>query len=150
MNTSSRVAARRAVCDRGLEALGRVLGDDPAVVEDRDPAAEAFGLGQVVRRQDDRRVVRRVDLLDEGLDVELGARVEAGGRFVRSRSDGLVSSARAMATFCCMPRLICSIGRLRRFSLMPSRSRIAIASRLARSCHRARRGGPRRAGSPSG
>ena len=36
-----------------------------------------------------------------------------------------------MATFCCMPRLICSTGRSIRFSEMPSRARIAIASRLA-------------------
>ena len=36
-----------------------------------------------------------------------------------------------MATFCCIPRLICSIGRSMRFSEMPSRARIAIASRLA-------------------
>ena len=48
-----------------------------------------------------------------------------------SRSVGLVSRARAMATFCCMPRLICSTGRPTRFSPMPSRPRIEMASRLA-------------------
>jgi len=51
-----------------------------------------------------------------------------------SRSVGLVSSARAMATFCCMPRLICSTGRPSRFSLTPSRSRIATVSRRATFC----------------
>src|SRR6187549_2360520 len=48
----------------GLE-LGRgAVGDDAAVVEDRDPGAEALGLGQVVGRQDDGRVMGLVDLLD--------------------------------------------------------------------------------------
>ena len=42
-----------------LEPVGRVLGDDPTVVEDRDPRAQALCLGQVVGRQDDRRVVGR-------------------------------------------------------------------------------------------
>ena len=49
-----------------------------------------------------------------------------------SRSSvGLVSRARAIATFCCIPRLICSTGRPSRLSAMPSRSRITIASRRA-------------------
>ena len=42
----------------GLEAFGRVLGDDAAAVEDRDASAEALRLGQVVGREDDRGVVR--------------------------------------------------------------------------------------------
>ena len=46
---------RSAVC--ALSSVGRVLGDDPTVVEDRDPGAQALGLGQVVGRQDDRRVM---------------------------------------------------------------------------------------------
>ena len=45
--------------DESLEPLGRVLGDHATPVEDRDPAAEALRLGQVVRREDDRGVVRR-------------------------------------------------------------------------------------------
>ena len=36
-----------------------------------------------------------------------------------------------MATFCCMPRLICSSGRPRRDSAMPRRARIRIDSRFA-------------------
>ena len=63
----------------------RVLGDDPAVVEDRDPAAQAFRLGQVVRREDDRRVMRRSQLLDERLDVELGTRIEPGRRLIEQQ-----------------------------------------------------------------
>ena len=47
-----------------------------------------------------------------------------------SSSVGLVSRARAIATFCCIPRLICSTGRPRRFSAMPSRARIAVACAL--------------------
>src|SRR3954453_10103846 len=68
-----------------LELGDGALRDDPAVVEDRDPAAQALRLGQIVGRQDDHRVVGLVDLLDEGLDVELAARVEAGGRLVQQQ-----------------------------------------------------------------
>src|SRR6187397_1013511 len=51
--------------DHLLEPLRRVLGDHATPVEDRDAAAEALRLGQVVRREDDRRLVLGVDLLDE-------------------------------------------------------------------------------------
>src|SRR6185369_2323901 len=73
---------------RGLEAVGRVLGDHTALVEDRDATAETLGLGKVVGREDDRRVVGRVDLLDERLDVELAARVESGRRLVEQQERG--------------------------------------------------------------
>src|SRR4029079_17051810 len=66
----------------GLEAVRRVLGDDAAAVEDRDLATEPFGLRQVVGREDDRRVVRRPELLDEGLDVELRTGIEPRCRLV--------------------------------------------------------------------
>ena len=71
--------------DHALELGRRRFGDDPAVVEDRDPLAEAFGLGQVVGREHDRCVVRRDELFDEGLHVELAARVETGGRLVQEQ-----------------------------------------------------------------
>ena len=47
--------------------------------------AEALRLGQVVRREDDRRRVLGVDLLDERLDVELAPRVEPGGGLVEQQ-----------------------------------------------------------------
>ena len=71
--------------DEALQPVRRRLGHHAAVVEDRDPVAEALGLGQVVRRQDDRRVVGLEQLFDEGLDLELGARVETGGGLVEEQ-----------------------------------------------------------------
>ena len=68
----------------------------------------------------------------------------------RSRSVGLVSRARAIATFCCIPRLICSTGRPIRFSAMPSRPMIEMASRSGGRPHRCRTAAPRTSGSPSG
>ena len=40
----------QAIADEGLEPGRRVLGHDPGVIEDRDPAAQALRLGQVVKR----------------------------------------------------------------------------------------------------
>ncbi len=60
---------------------------------------------------------------------ERGSRPVVGSS--RSSRVGLVSRARAIATFCCIPRLICSTGRSSRFSEIPSRARIATASRFA-------------------
>src|SRR6266404_566007 len=59
-----------------------VLGDGSAAVEDRDPATQSFRFVEVLCRQDDRRVVRCPELLDERLDVELRARIETGRRLV--------------------------------------------------------------------
>ena len=45
-------------CLVGDEPAWCVLGDDTAVVENRDAVAEPLCLGKVVRREHDRRVVR--------------------------------------------------------------------------------------------
>ena len=62
---------------------------------------------------------------------ERGSRPVVGSS--RRRSEGLVSRARAIATFCCMPRLICSIGRPTRFSrdAEPGEDLDRLALRLA-------------------
>src|SRR4051812_6076896 len=86
-----RVERRRLAVSLGDEALQPVwgvLGDRSAVVEDRDPAAEALRLGQVVGREHDRRVVRVADLLDEGLNVELRTGVETGRGPVEEQQGG--------------------------------------------------------------
>ena len=62
--------------DGGLQLVGGALGDDAAVVDDRDGVGEAVGLFQVLRREEHRRAAA-----DEGLDDvpqgESTARVEA-------------------------------------------------------------------------
>ncbi len=60
---------------------------------------------------------------------ERGSRPVVGSS--SSSRAGLVSSARAIATFCCIPRLICSIGRSTRLAAIPSRARIDKAFTLA-------------------
>src|SRR5205814_6661960 len=65
-----------------------VLDDDTAAGEDGDRAAQALRLGQVVRREDDRRVVRLTELLDERLDVELRTWIETGRRLVEEEERG--------------------------------------------------------------
>ncbi len=71
------------------------------------------------------------------------SRLERGSRPVvgssSSSSTGLVSSARASATFCCMPRDRFSMGSLRRSAGKPTRPRMAgieIARLRRRSCRR--------------
>ena len=66
-STSVRTARRVAVdADRDdvagdllLELVGRALGDDPAVVDDREAVAERVGLLEVVGREEDRRAAAR-------------------------------------------------------------------------------------------
>src|SRR5215204_4275529 len=77
--------AAEALPRLGLQIGGGAFGHGPSVVEDRHPTAQTLRFGQVVGGQDDRRVVLGVDLLDEGLDVELAARVETRGRLVEEQ-----------------------------------------------------------------
>jgi len=71
-------------------------------------------------------------LADELLHLLLGTRVEPGRRLVEQEQDGDVRSARASATFCCMPRERFSIGSPRRSFGKPTRPRISgIASFVA-------------------
>ena len=83
--TSSRYASSRrrdAVAVRQLAA--RPLGDDLAVVDERDPVAQLLGLFEVVRRQQDRRAPR-VDPLDVVPQLEPQLDVDAGGRLVEDQ-----------------------------------------------------------------
>src|SRR5262245_30434328 len=67
--------------DAALELLGAALGDDPALVEDRDPIGEMIRLVQVLRGEEDRDAARG-ETADDLPYVAAGARVEAGGRLV--------------------------------------------------------------------
>ena len=72
-----------------LELVDGLEGEQPAVVEDADPVRERFRLVEVVRAEQDRRVVRLPDLADEVLDLELRARVEPGRGLVEEQEDRL-------------------------------------------------------------
>src|SRR5262249_56991661 len=67
--------------DAALELLGAALGDDPALVEDRDPIGEMIRLVQVLRGEEDRDATGG-ETADDLPYVAPGARVEAGGRLV--------------------------------------------------------------------
>ena len=70
-----------------LEVVGGLEHEQPAAIEDPDPLREVLGLGEVVRAEEDRRIVVRPDLPDEFLHLELRARVETGRRLVQQQHD---------------------------------------------------------------
>src|SRR4029450_5900633 len=70
-----------------LELVGGLEAEQLAVVEDPDAVGEGLGLGQVVRTEQDRRVVFGAHLADELLHLLLRARVEPGGRLVQQQQD---------------------------------------------------------------
>ena len=70
-----------------LEIVGRLEREQLPAVEDADALGEHLGLVEVVRAEQDRRVVRLADLADELLHLELRARVEARRRLVEEEDD---------------------------------------------------------------
>src|SRR6266540_4526628 len=58
------------------------VGDDPALVEDRDPVGELFGLVQVLRGEQHRRALPG-ELFDAVPHFDASLRVEPGGRLVQ-------------------------------------------------------------------
>jgi hypothetical protein len=79
--------------DRRLQRPGRALGDDPPVVDDRDPAGEPVGLVQVLRGQQDRRAVRD-DRPDDVPDLAAAAWVQPGRGLVQEQQLRRVEDAR--------------------------------------------------------
>src|SRR5690606_22984887 len=69
--------------DVGLQVVGRVAGDDPAVVDDDQPVAQRVGLVQVVGGEEHRAAPVVAQLGDVGPQVGTGLGVEAGGRLVQ-------------------------------------------------------------------
>jgi hypothetical protein len=82
-----------------------------------------------VGAEQDRRVVLVAELADELLDVlfDRGSSPVVGSS--SSSSTGEVRKARAMATFCCMPRDSSSNGLSILLRSMPSRSSVSTVSR---------------------
>src|SRR5438552_2095511 len=68
-----------------LELVDRLEAEQPAAIEDPDAVGKRLGLGEVVRAEQDRRVVGGPDLADEVLHLELGARVETRGGLVEEQ-----------------------------------------------------------------
>ena len=75
------------VADRGLQLVGRAVGDGAAVVEHDDVVGQPVGLLEVLRGEDDRGAV--ADELAQHLpQVAAAARVEPGGRLVEEQHLG--------------------------------------------------------------
>ena len=65
-----------------LELGEGAVGDDPSLVQDRDPVGELFGLVQVLRGEQHRRALPG-ELLDAVPHLDASLRVEPGGRLVQ-------------------------------------------------------------------
>ena len=89
---ASRPTSDHVAGDLALELVRRALGDDLAVVHDRDPVAERVGLVEVVRGEEDGHALgaQPADLVPH---VGPALRVEAGGRLVQEDDLRLVDDA---------------------------------------------------------
>ena len=87
-------AEDRLALDALLELVGRAEGEDPAVVDDRDPVAQLVGLGHVVGRQEDRPARDRgLPGEDQLADGAGRGHVEAEGRLVEEEDPRVVEEA---------------------------------------------------------
>src|ERR671916_3290783 len=68
--------------DLGLQGLRRVLGDDPAPVDDPDPVSQHVGLLKVLRRQEHGNAVFAREPADLSPESTAALRVEARRRLV--------------------------------------------------------------------
>src|ERR671913_286203 len=68
--------------DLGLQGLRRVLGDDPAPVDDPDPVSKHVGLLEVLRRQEHSDALIAREPADLGPESAATLRVETSRRFV--------------------------------------------------------------------
>ena len=110
--------------------VGRPLLEDPALVEEADPARDVAGEAHLVGG-DDHRHAARGELADH---VSTSATSSGSSALVTSSSSsrsGCIASARTIATRCCWPPESRS-GYSRAFSARPKRSSSSSASRLGR------------------
>src|SRR5688500_4158175 len=70
------------VSDLGLQGLRRVLGDDPAPVDDPDPVSQHVGLLEVLRRQEHGDALIAREPADLRPERAAALRVEAGRRLI--------------------------------------------------------------------
>ena len=84
----------RLALDAPLQLVGRAEGEDPAVVDDRDPVAQLVGLGHVVGRQEDGPAGDgRLPGEDELADGAGGGDVEPERRLVEEEDPRVVEQA---------------------------------------------------------
>ena len=84
----------RLALDAALELLGRPDGQDPAVVDDRDPLAQLVGLGHVVRGQQDRPAGHdRLPGVTSSRTDARGGHVQPQGRLVEEEDPRVVEQA---------------------------------------------------------
>jgi hypothetical protein len=76
--------------DLGLEVVGGVGGDDPALVDDQDPVGQRVRLVEVVRGQEHRRAAAVPQVADVLPEVRTRLRVEPSGRLVEEDQGRLV------------------------------------------------------------
>ena len=120
-----------------LSAVGRALGDDLAVVHDRDPVAERVGLFEVVGGDEDGHALgaQPADLVPH---VGPALRVEAGGRLVEEDDARLVDDAErdvdppALAAGVGLALAVGVLGELERRQ-RPRRARLRLAPCEART-----------------
>ena len=143
--SSSNVAARRRE-ERLLERLGAVAALELVGAARARAAGRGRGSrrgrraprprrGRACRAGSSRRAAARISRMKSCTSsFERGSSPVVGSS--SSSSTGEVSSARASATFCCMPRERFSIGSPRRSAGKPTRPRISgISSRVSRRRH---------------
>ncbi len=78
--------------EQGLELGEGAVGDDPALVEDRDPVGEVLGLVEVLRREQHRRALAR-ERLDGPPHLEPRLRVEPRRRLVEEEHGRVADEA---------------------------------------------------------
>src|ERR687893_22001 len=72
--------------DLGFQGLRRVLGDDPAPVDNPDPVSQHIGLLEVLRRQEHGDALIAREPADLGPERAAALRVEAGRRLVEEEN----------------------------------------------------------------
>ena len=77
-----------------LEPRNGAVVDDMPLIDDDNALAETFNVAHIVRCEDDRRLVRLVQLLDEPADALFGQDVEPDRRLVQIQDPRLVQHRR--------------------------------------------------------
>src|SRR6266851_624359 len=69
-----------------LERRGRTRGDEPAVIDHRDAIRHAVGFVHIVRREEDRNTLGRIEIPHVGPHLIAALRIEAKRRFSPART----------------------------------------------------------------
>ena len=127
---------------RRLSSSARALGDDPAVVQHRDPVGQLVGLVQVLRGQEDRHAAGH-ELADDLPHGAAAARVQPGGRLVEEDQPRVADQGHGQVEAAPHAAGVGRAGLRRRVG------QVELVQQLGRAAP-ARRPGPGGAGRPSG